>query len=80
MPTDNEENTNGANQGGDCFTLITRGLFPKKQKGAARGQEEQQINYSMINTSSRRAKRDTNIYLWRGLTTKRHTIWSLYYG
>ena len=47
----------------------------RNRKDAAMGPEEQEANYTLITTSSRRAKQDRKIKFWRGLTTKRHVIW-----
>ena len=58
------------------YSLISCGLFPDEQKGCRKGSrgtaELLYINQHTLNESKTRQK----IYLWLGLTTKRHMIWS----
>ena len=56
------------------YSLISRGLFPEDLKGCCNEPEEQESYFTLINTSSRRAKRDGKISLWYGLTTKRRMV------
>ena len=58
VPTDDEENTNGTNKGGDL--VISLGLFPEDQKGCSkwtRGTEElMYIDQYILNESKTRQK------------------------
>ena len=46
------------------YSLISCRLFPEVRKDAASGPDEQDIYYTLINTSSRIVKRDAEIFLW----------------
>ena len=56
------------------YLSISRGLFPEQQKECHKGQNEQESYCILISTSSRKAKRGAEFWLWCGLITERYTI------
>ena len=56
--TDDVENTNCENSGGD---LVRRRLIPENLKDARREQEEQETYHTLINVPSKRVKREAKI-------------------
>ena len=69
-PTVDEENSNDTNSGGNSLIANMLWTGSEERKDAASKQGEQEINYSLTNTSSTNAKRDAKTSLWRRLTCK----------
>ena len=59
VPSDDVENFNGTNQGGNFYSLISHGLFPEESKGCRmgkRGTDQQYIDQHISKESKTRRK------------------------
>ena len=69
VPTYDVENIIGTNKG------RAADFSQKNKKNAAKDPETNENYSALISTSLTRARQNGKIYLWPGLTTKRHMIW-----